>query len=113
VFSEANAALVFLSRFRNDFLLYSQNRSGVTLPPLGGLRTQFYWNGNATVDLERQYWANFVEFGPGIRFRLPGMPEALTFSVNLLRGVYTLNRDNPQRPNFFDLRAGFWYAITR
>jgi hypothetical protein len=41
------------------------------------------------------------------------MPEALTFSVNLLRGVYTLNRDNPRRPNFFDLRAGFWCAITR
>lgn len=113
VFFETNDDGVFLSRFRNDFLLYSQNRFGVTLPPLGGLRTQFYWNGNATVDLERQYWANFVEFGPGIRFRLPGMPEALTFSVNLLRGVYTLNRDNPRRPNFFDLRAGFWCAITR
>lgn len=113
LFFDTNADGVFVSRFQNDFLLYWQNRFGYTLPPLRGLQTQLYWNGNLTVDLQRQYWANFVEFGPGIRFRFAAMPKSLTFSVSLLRGVYTLNRDNPRRPNFFDLRAGFWYAVTR
>lgn len=113
VFFETNDDAVFVSRFQNDVLSCSQNRFGYTLPRLGGLRMQFYWNSNLTADLQRQYWANFIESGPGMRFRLPGMPEALTFSVNLLRGAYTLNRKNPERPNFFDLRAGFWYAFTR
>jgi Tfp pilus assembly protein PilF len=112
-FFETNDDAVFVSRFQNDLLFYSQNRFGYTLPRLGGLRTQLYWNSNVTLDLGRQYWANFLESGPGLRFRLPGMPEALTFSVNLLRGAYLLNRENPQRPNFFDIRAGFWYALTR
>jgi hypothetical protein len=40
------------------------------------------------------------------------MPKAMAFSVNFVRGVYTMNQDNPRRPNFFDLRAGFWYAFT-
>jgi hypothetical protein len=30
----------------------------------------------------------------------------------VLRGVYTLNRYNPRRPNYFDVRAGFWYALA-
>ncbi len=28
---------------------------------------QVYWNANVTFDVQRQYWANFVETGPGIR----------------------------------------------
>jgi len=104
---------VFVSRFQNDFLVYSQNRFGYTLPPLAGFRSQLLANGNVTLDTQRQYWANFVEFGPGLRFRWKGLPPSLVFSVNLLRGVYTRNIDNPRRPNFFDLRAGFWYAFTR
>ena len=34
------------------------------------------------------------------------------FTVNFLRGVYTVNQGNPRRPNFYDLSAGFWYAFT-
>ncbi|MEK7404513.1 MAG: tetratricopeptide repeat protein [Acidobacteriota bacterium] len=111
-FFETNKDAVFLSRFGDDFLIHSQNRFGYTPRPLAGLATQFYWNANAALDFRRQYWANFVEFGPGFRFRWQGMPEALVFSVNLLRGVHTLNRGNPRRPNFFDVRAGFWYAAS-
>jgi tetratricopeptide (TPR) repeat protein len=113
LFAETSDDGVFVSRFQNDFLIYAQNRAGYTLPSLGGFRTQLYANGNITLDTKRQYWANYVEFGPGLRFRWDGLPPSLVFSVNLLRGVYTRNQDNPRRPNFYDLRAGFWYAISR
>ncbi len=116
LFFETNDDGVFVSRFQNDMLLYAQNRAGYTLEPLeswGGLRAQLYWNFNGTADRLHQYWANFVETGPGIRFRFQSLPKSMVFSVNLLRGAYTVNEGNPRRPNFFDLRAGFWYAFTR
>ncbi len=115
-FFETGADGVFISRFNNDFLLYWRNRAGYTAPvatSLGGLQTQWYWNWNAATDARRFYWANFVESGPGLRFRWQAMPPALVFSIDLLRGVYTLNRGNPRGPNFWDLRAGFWYAASR
>ncbi len=114
-FFETNEDGVFVSRFQNDFLLYSQNRAGYTFAPidsLNGLQTQLYWNGNGTVDRLHEYWANFVESGPGLRFRFRALPKSMLLSVNFVRGVYTVNEDNPRRPNYFDLRAGFWYAFT-
>lgn len=115
VFFETNDDAVFVSRFQNDMLYYSQNRFGYTFASFegfGGLQPQIYWNGNITADRLRQYWANFAETGPGLRFRFRSFPNAL-FSVNFLRGAYTINQDNPRRPNFFDLRVGIWYAFTR
>ena len=114
LFFETNDDGIFVSRFQNDMLLYSQNRAGFTFAPVEsvGLRAQLYWNFNGTADRLQQYWANFVETGPGIRFRFASMPKSMLFSVNFLRGAYTINQDNPRRPNFFDLRAGFWYAFT-
>ena len=115
LFFETNADGVYLSRFGKDFLTTSQNRVGFTpraLEGLGGLRLQVYLNGNFTTDDKRQAWANFAEAGPGIRFRWAGMPPSLLFSVNVLRGAYTIPQDGLRKPNFFDLRAGFWYAIT-
>ena len=115
LFFETNADGVFVSRFGNDFLTYSQNRAGFTPPPLdslGGLRMQFFMNANFTMDDKRQTWANFVEAGPGIRFRWPFMPPSLMFSVNVMRGAYTLPQYGARKPNFFDVRAGFWYAFT-
>jgi tetratricopeptide (TPR) repeat protein len=107
LFLETNADEVFLSRFGNDLLTYSQWRGGWTQHGV-----QFLWNANVTVDTKRQYWANLVETGPGIRFRVPGAPAGLLFSVSGFRGAYLVNFDNPHHPNFFDLRAGFWYAFT-
>jgi len=107
LFAETNADEVFVSRFNNDLLTYSQTRIGYTVRPV-----QFILNANATLDVKRQYWANFVEAGPGVRFHIPHTPEALLFSVNALRGAYLINAGNPRRPNFNDLRIGFWYAIT-
>jgi tetratricopeptide (TPR) repeat protein len=115
-YSEANVDGVFVSRFQNDMLLYSQNRTGYTLPAAegaGGLQAQLYWNANFTTDRLHQYWANFVETGPGLRFRFRDLPKSMLFSVNFVRGVYTVNLDNPRRPNYFDLRIGVWYAFTR
>jgi len=113
-FFETNEDLVFVSRFQNDLLLYTQNRSGYTFSASEstGFQPQIYWNYNATVDRLHQYWANYAETGPGLRFQFQGMPKSMLFSVNFLRGAYLVNQDNPRRPNFFDFRAGFWYAFT-
>jgi len=93
-FAETNDDGVFVSRFANDTLLYSQNRAGYTLraaEAAAGLHAQFYWNCNATVDSRGEYWANYVETGPGVRFRFEGLPASLLFSVNAVRGAYLLN----------------------
>jgi tetratricopeptide (TPR) repeat protein len=107
-FFETNEDGIFVSRFQNDMLLYSQNRSGYSLS-----HAQFFWNYNGTVDRLRQYWANYVETGPGVRFRVPALPKSMLFSISFLRGAYTENEGNPRRPNYYDVRAGFWYAFTR
>jgi Tfp pilus assembly protein PilF len=104
-FAEASVDAVYVSRLDKDFIVYDQNRFGRVAGPL-----QFYWNANLTVDARRQYWANFVETGPGLRIQL--LPGSY-FTANLLRGAYLINRDNPRRPNFTDLRGGFWYAFSR
>jgi tetratricopeptide (TPR) repeat protein len=117
LFAESNDDAVYVHRFDNDTLFYSQNRTGYTLrqaeTSLDGLHAQLYWNWNVTTDIKRQYWANFVETGPGLRFRLGGRAAPLLFSVNLLRGAYLVNAGNPRGPNFNDLRIGVWYAFTR
>ncbi len=115
LFFETNEDAVFVSRFQNDLLFYSQNRAGYTFArseSFGGFQAQLYWNLNGATDRLRQYWANYVEAGPGVRFRFQGLPKSMLFSVSFVRGVYSVNQDNPRRPNFFDLRAGFWYAFT-
>ena len=114
-FAESSDDAVFVSRFQDDVLVYLQNRTGYTFAPsesAGGLQGQVLWNYNATVDRSRQYWANFVETGPGVRFRFQALPKSVLFSVNVVRGVYLVNEGNPRRPNYFDVRAGFWYAFT-
>jgi hypothetical protein len=94
----------FISRFGNDSLLYSQNRTGRSF----GENLQLYWNWNATMDAKGEYWANTFETGPGVRFRI----NPVQFTVNLLRGAYLVNQSNPYRPNFNDIRIGVWYAFT-
>jgi hypothetical protein len=114
LFFETTDDAIFVSRFDNDFLTISQNRAGYTPKfgeRLGAWQTQFYWNVNLTLDQKRQPWANFFETGPGLRFRHAAMPSALYFTVNYLRGNYTIAGD-PYGPTFTDFRAGFWYAFT-
>jgi tetratricopeptide (TPR) repeat protein len=113
LFAETNLDGIFISRFSDDSLLYSQNRAGYTLrsAETGGFHTQILWNANATADAQRQYWANYVETGPGVRFRFDNSP--FLFSVSLLRGAYLFNEYNPRRPNYTEVRVGIWYAFTR
>jgi tetratricopeptide (TPR) repeat protein len=110
-FFETNADAVFLSRFQDDALLYAQNRAGYTIGR-GSSKLQLYWNGNFTTDQKRQYWANFAETGPGVRFRSSVLPNLPVVSLNFVRGAYTVNQSNPRRPNFYDVRIGLWYALT-
>lgn len=35
----------------------------------------------------------------------------MDFSVDFVRGVHLSNRNNPNRPNYFDLRAAVWYSF--
>ena len=116
LFGETNDDGIYISRFNKDTLLYSQNRAGFTLresEAIAGFHAQLYWNANATVDMQGQYWANYVETGPGMKFKFEGSPVPLIFSVNLLRGAYLINQGNPRGPNFNDLRIGVWYAFAR
>lgn len=110
-FAETNDDLVYVHRFDNDTLAYSQNRFGHDLPGIH-VPTELYWNWNATVDVKREYWANFVETGPGVRFHLRWIPPAMLVSINALRGVYLINAGNPHPPVFNDFRVGVWYAFT-
>jgi hypothetical protein len=99
---------VFISRFGNDFLAYQQGRLGYTTA-LGTSQTQLYWNANLTVDGKRQDWANIVETGPGLRFSGAFFPEHMYFTINLIRGTYLVGG----KIGYNDLRAGFWYAVSR
>lgn len=108
LFFENHGDAVFVSRFNNSVILYSQNKVGFTYR-----KVQLYWNANLTADPKRQYWANFVETGPGLRFRASFMPPALVFSVDVLRGHYLIRQGNPNPTRFHDVRAGFWYAFSR
>jgi tetratricopeptide (TPR) repeat protein len=101
---DASLDALYMSRFDQDFLLYTQTRAGYDFGPV-----QLHWNGNLTLDARRQDWANFVETGPGLRVPLM---QSLYLTFNLLRGRYLI--DNPaRRTTFNDVRAGFWYAFTR
>jgi len=111
-FFETTADSVFVSRFNNDLINYSQNKAGYTTS-IRGLKTQLFWAANLTFDVKRQYWANFTETGAGMRFHPPGLPPSVTVTVSALRGIYTINDGNPRRPNFNDVRAGVWYAFTK
>jgi hypothetical protein len=100
---------VFLSRFDNNTLFYGQNRIGVHAPtkPI-----QFYINLNLVGDLKRMDWANYVEIGPGVRWRAPGLPKALYLFADLVYGRHLLKGDSTRARRYTDFRAGVWYAFT-
>jgi hypothetical protein len=93
---------------------YSQNRTGYTFRAAenSGLQAQVYWNWNITADSKGEYWANFIEIGPGVRVRVPVFTKPLLFGVNALRGHYLVMDGNPHGPTYYDIRAGVWYAFS-
>ena len=114
LYAETNDDLIYVRRFDNDTLLYSQNRAGYTLrqpeASVGGLHAQVYWNWNLTTDVKRQYWANTFETGPGVRFKFADLPVLI--SLDALRGAYLVNAGNPRGPVYSDFRVGVWYAFS-
>jgi hypothetical protein len=113
LFFETTGDAVYVSQYDKDWIFTSQNRAGRTLRLTKNTSAQFLWNVNYLHDLKNQYWAETVETGPGLRVRVPWMRPNVYFSADLLRGVYTNNQGNPRRPNYDDVRIGFWYAITK
>jgi Tfp pilus assembly protein PilF len=111
-FFETTDDSVFISHFDNDQINYTQNKLGYT-SVFKRATIQAFWTGNLTFDVKSEYWANFVETGPGVRFRLAFMPKAMSVTVGEAHGVYLRNEGNPGRPNFNDFRAGVWYAFTK
>lgn len=111
-FADAAVDAVFMSRFDKDVLFYNQTRFGYTAGPKA-FRLQVYGEAGVTLDEQRQYWANFGEGGLGLRLTGSFLPQSMYFTFDAVRGVYLINEGNPRRPNFYDFRAGFWYALTR
>lgn len=109
-FLEANADAVYVSRFDDNAIAYVQLRPGFRLADRGAFQAQVFWNFNVTTDVKRLYWANFVETGPGLRVRVPGVSPPMDFSISFVRGVHLVNAYNPRRPNYFDLRLSLWYS---
>ncbi|MDX1980355.1 MAG: tetratricopeptide repeat protein [Bryobacteraceae bacterium] len=112
-FLENTNDAVYLSRFNWNLLLYTQNRLGRTMRSWNDLQWQIAWNMNFTTDRKREPWANFIDVGPGIRFRHKRMPPSMVWTVDLLRGRYLITEGNPRKPVYYDLRVGIWYAGTR
>jgi Flp pilus assembly protein TadD len=110
-FADTTADGVFISRFGNDFLVYSQSRAGYTVGPKS-FRSQFYWNGSLTFDTVRQAWANFCETGPGARFHSSAMPSSMYVVVTAERGKYLVYDGDPSHRPYNDFRAGIWYAFV-
>jgi len=105
-FFTTNDDAVFVSRFDRNTLVYSQNRAGYTTAK----GVQALLNMNCTTDVKRVWWGNFCETGPGLRWNAG---HGLVFSVDALRGRHLIQAGNPRSADYFDFRAGFWYAITR
>jgi hypothetical protein len=110
---ETTADVIYVTRFDKDWLFYSQNRAGRTFSGWAGSSVQTLLNLNFVYDTKNEYWAETAEIGPGVRVHLAWMPTNVFFVTDLLRGVYLNNTYNPRRPNYNDLRVGFWYAVTK
>ncbi|MBL0155892.1 MAG: tetratricopeptide repeat protein [Bryobacterales bacterium] len=113
-FAETGLDPVYASRFQHNLFLYSQTRTGYTLPlAAGGAQVQLLMHWNVTVDRNREWWGNLAEAGPGVRMQLPGLPAGMTIRAEFLRGAHLQNHGNPLRPNYWDFRSGVWYAFSR
>jgi tetratricopeptide (TPR) repeat protein len=108
LYYETTADAIYVSRFGKDWLFYSQNRVGRTQHIGDGNTLQVLMNGNVVTDVQRQYWANTFEFGPGVRFRPSWLPKNVYFSGDFLRGLFMSSNHS----GYNDMRIGFWYAKT-
>jgi Tfp pilus assembly protein PilF len=112
-FVEQGADAVYVSRYQDDIFAYLQTRAGYTIAGESGVIFQPLWHWNVTADSKRLWWGNFVESGPGLRLRWNTLPPGMWFRFEFLRGAHLVNAGNPRRPNYWDYRAGVWYAFAR
>jgi thioredoxin-like negative regulator of GroEL len=119
---ETTGDAIYVSSFGKDWLFYSQNRAGRTIPIGEGNKLQLLLNGNLVQDEQRQPWANIFEYGPGLRFHPHFFPANVYFSTDFLLGIRLLEQwdplkngaKNPYYPAYYnDIRIGFWYALTK
>lgn len=111
-FTETALDGVYLHRQQDDMLLYSQTQLGYTLArDAHGHQLMVYGNFNLTADRLGASWANFAEFGPGLRVRLPGMPRGMVLRYDILYGKRTMPA-GPRNPGYWDVRTGLWYALS-
>jgi len=111
-FFESTFDGVYLSRFDDNVIGYLQMKPGYRLRKRGDLNAQVFWNLNLTFDANRAYWANYVETGPGVRLRVPGVSPPMDLSISVVRGVHLENALNPRRQNYYNLRVGLWYSFA-
>jgi Tfp pilus assembly protein PilF len=111
-FYETTTDGVYISRFDKDWLLYNQHRIGRTFHLTEHTSAQLLFNGNVTVDLKDQYWANTFEWGPGIRLHTPFMPRNVYFLTDYLLGYYLRPNQYTAQTSYHDLRIGLWYAFS-
>lgn len=95
----------YASRFAHNVLLSSQQRYGYAAGPF-----QFGWLTGLGADTRREYWGNFAETGPSLRWQLPFLGAQLR--VDAVHGRNLVSRGNPRGPVYTDVRVGIWYAIT-
>jgi tetratricopeptide (TPR) repeat protein len=113
LFYETTTDGVYVSRFDKDVILYNQHRAGRTFHLTENTSAQLLFNGNITVDLKDQYWANTLEVGPGIRLHAPFMPRNVYFLTDYLLGYYLRPNQYTPQSTYHDLRIGLWYAFSR
>lgn len=116
-FFETSEDAEYIRAFDRDWIGYAQQRAGRTFHLGKESSLQALVTANYTRDVQRQYWANTLEVGPGVRFHFPWMPRRVSFSIAFLRGKYLGEPyvDNSYRAHSYynDIRVGFWFGRTR
>ncbi len=107
-FSRTEGSANYASRFGQNVLLGLRPRWGYVWGPV-----EVAVVAGVSRDLRGQYWGNFLEAGPSVRWRLPRpLLAGVTFQAEWVRGYHYAGQGNPGRPGYHDARVGLWYAIT-
>lgn len=115
-FYENSEDAEYIAVFDRDWIGYSQHRAGRTFSPWKKWSLQALVNVNYTRDVQRQYWANTLEAGPGMKFHLPWLPRGVYLSLDFLRGRYMedpyVDPSSRAHSYYNDIRVGFWFGRT-
>lgn len=110
-FAESHVDGVYIHRHWDDKILYVQNAAGYTVGTAEGAAWSAYMNFNLVADSGGDQWANKIEYGPGMRFVVKGMPRGMSIRYDILRWRRTMP-NSPIGVGGWDVRTGLWYAFT-